>query len=248
MNVGQGDCAIIGLPYRKKVYVIDTGGLLRFDQDLWKQSKVEFEIGRKIVVPYIKGRGIRSIDTMILTHADADHVEGAEEVMEEIRVKEIHVTPNSWKKNVMQDVIQLINSKKIPLREKMVAMNWREGDVYFDYLSPADTHYEGNDDSLVLLLRYGKFKILFTGDLEAPGELRLVNKKIQSIENITILKAWDHGSKTSSSEPFLAATNPVLTVFSTGLNRYGHPSKEVVERYEQLGLKTLNTAEVGQLK
>ncbi len=172
LNVGQGDCAIIELPFRKKVYVIDTGGLLRFDQDLWKQSKVEFEIGRKIVVPYIKGRGIRSIDTMILTHADADHVEGAEEVMEEIRVKEIHITPNSWKKNVMQDVIQLVNSKKIPLREKMVAMNWREGDVYFDYLSPADTHYEGNDDSLVLLLRYGKFKILFTGDLEAPGELR----------------------------------------------------------------------------
>ncbi len=77
----------------------------------------------------------------------------------------------------------------------------------------------------------------------------LVNKKIKSIENITILKAGHHGSKTSSSEPFLVTTNPVLTVFSTGLNnRYGHPSKEVVERYERLGLKTLNTAEVGTIE
>ncbi|MGX9135341.1 DNA internalization-related competence protein ComEC/Rec2 [Rummeliibacillus sp. JY-2-4R] len=249
LNVGQGDCALIELPFRKKVYVIDTGGLLRFDQDFWKQSKVEFEIGRRIVVPYIKGRGIRSIDTMILTHADADHVEGAEEVMEEIRVKEIHVTPNSWKKGVMQDVVQFMNSKKVPLGEKIMAMNWREGDVYFDYLSPADTHYEGNDDSLVLLLRYGKFKILFTGDLEEPGELRLVNKKIQSIENVTILKAGHHGSKTSSSEAFLVTTNPLLTIFSTGLNnRYGHPNKEVVKRYERLELNTLNTAEVGTIE
>ncbi|WP_397539385.1 DNA internalization-related competence protein ComEC/Rec2 [Rummeliibacillus pycnus] len=249
LNVGQGDSAIIELPYRKKVFVIDTGGILRFNQDQWKQSKTEFEVGRRIVVPYLKGRGIRLVNTLIMTHADADHVEGAEEVMEEIRVKEIHITPSSWEKPVMRDVIELVKKKRIPLKEKMVGEKWREGEVYFEYLTPTDTHYEGNNDSLVLLLRYGAFKLLLTGDLEEEGELQLVKNKTQSIEHLTILKAGHHGSKTSSAEPFLEATKPILTIFSTGLNnRYGHPSKEVVERYNRLELPTLNTAKVGSIE
>ena len=57
-----------------------------------------YEVGRQVVVPYLKGKGISSIDTLILTHADSDHVEGAEEILKEIRVREIHVTPNSYEK------------------------------------------------------------------------------------------------------------------------------------------------------
>ncbi|MGG0657577.1 DNA internalization-related competence protein ComEC/Rec2 [Rummeliibacillus pycnus] len=249
LNVGQGDCVVIELPYRKKVYVVDTGGLLRFNQEQWKQSKTEYEVGRRIVVPYLKGRGIREVDTLLMTHADADHVEGAEEVMEEIRVNEIHISPSSWEKSVMLDVIDLVKKERIPVKEKMANEKWREGDVYFEYLSPTDTHYEGNNDSLVLLLRYGAFKLLLTGDLEEEGELQLVKNNTQSIENLTILKAGHHGSKTSSAVPFLETTNPKLTIFSTGLNnRYGHPNKEVVERYNSLKLPTLNTAEVGSIE
>lgn len=249
LNVGQGDCEIIELPYRKKVYLIDTGGILRFQQDYWKQSKNEYEVGRKIVVPYLKGRGIRSVDTLIITHADADHMEGAEEVMKEIHIKELHVSPNSWKKTVMNDVREFAIKEKIPLKEKVTGEKWQESNVEFEYLSPTDTFYEGNNDSLVLLLRYGAFQALFTGDLEEEGELQLVKNKSKSIDHLTLLKAGHHGSKTSSSKLFLQTTNPILTIFSAGLNnRYGHPSKEVVERYQQLHLPTLNTAEVGTIE
>lgn len=249
LSVGQGDCIVIELPYRKKTYVMDTGGLLRFDQEQWKQSKTEYEVGRRIVVPYLKGRGIRSIDKLILTHADADHAEGAEEVMEEIRVKEIHVSPNSWEKSVMKDVVALVKRDKIPLKEKMVGDKWREADAQFEYLSPGDTKYEGNNDSLVLLLRYGKFKLLLTGDLEEDGEVQLVKKKEQLISQLDILKVGHHGSKTSSGEKFLEVTKPRLSIFSAGLNnRYKHPSAEVVKRFQNLGLPTLNTAEVGTME
>lgn len=249
LNVGQGDSIIIESPYRKNVYVVDSGGLLRFNQDQWKQSKHEYEVGRRIVVPYLKGRGIRVVNKLMLTHADADHIEGAEEVLEEIQVKEIHISPNSWEKSVMYDLIELVKKERIPFKEKMAGEKWREGDVYFEYLSPIDTHYEGNNDSLVLLFKYGSFKLLLTGDLEEEGELRLVKNNARSLEHLTILKAGHHGSKTSSSEPFLKTTKPLLTIFSTGLNnRYGHPNKEIVERYNNLKLPTLNTAEVGTIE
>ena len=249
LSVGQGDSAVIELPFRKKVYVVDTGGLLRFDQESWKQSKTEYEIGRRIVVPYLKGRGIREVDIMMMTHADADHVEGAEEVIEEIPVNEIHVSPNSWKKSIMHEVVDLVKKEKIPLKEKIAGDRWQEGDIHFEYLSPADTQYEGNNDSLVLWMRYGHFKMLLTGDLEEPGELQLIKNKSRLIDHVRLLKAGHHGSKTSSAEPFLKVTRPALSIFSTGLNnRYKHPSKEVVERFQRLGLPTLNTAEVGSIE
>lgn len=249
LNVGQGDSAVIELPYRKKVYVIDTGGLLRFGQEKWKEPKNEYEVGRKVVVPYLKGRGIRSVDAMILTHADADHVEGAEEVIEELHVKEIHISPNSWEKAVMGEVLKLVKEKRIPLKERMAGYSWAEHRTEFKYISPTDTNYEGNNDSLVLLLKFGEFKTVFTGDLEELGEKQLIGNSVADIAGLTILKAGHHGSKTSSSEPFLNITKPLLTIFSTGLNnRYRHPSQEVVDRYQRLGYTTLNTAESGSIE
>ncbi|MBK3493348.1 DNA internalization-related competence protein ComEC/Rec2 [Viridibacillus sp. YIM B01967] len=249
LSVGQGDCAIIELPLRKTVYVIDTGGLLRFNQDAWKESSKPYEVGRRVVVPYLKGSGIRAVDTLILTHADADHVEGAEEVMEEVRVKEIHISPNSWQKSVMQDIVEIAKKERIPIREQMAGKRWVKEDTILTYLSPTDSVYEGNNDSLVLLLQHAGFQALFTGDLEEPGELNLVKNQTQAITNIDILKVGHHGSKTSSSEPFLKLVQPTLSIFSTGLNnRYGHPNKDVVARIQELQLPTLNTAEVGTIE
>jgi competence protein ComEC len=98
-------------------------------------------------------------------------------------------------------------------------------------------------------MRYGHFKLLLTGDLEETGELQLIKNKSRLIDHVRLLKAGHHGSKTSSAEPFLKVTRPALSIFSTGLNnRYKHPSKEVVERFQRLGLPTLNTAEVGSIE
>jgi competence protein ComEC len=125
LNVGQGDATLIELPHRQGTILIDSGGLLRFDQAAWKQSSSPFEIGREIIVPFLKGRGIHAIDTFVWTHADSDHVEGAEEILEEMNVKEIHVTPGAIAENTLQQALQTAFTKNIQIKEKMAGDGFR---------------------------------------------------------------------------------------------------------------------------
>lgn len=249
VNVGQGDCIVIELPYRKSVILIDAGGLLRFGQEQWKERDTPYEIGRQVVVPYLKGRGIQKIDTFVLTHADADHVEGAEEVLREVRASEVHVTPNSLEKAVMADFLQEATKTNTIIVEKMAGDGWQIGDVRFDYIWPHETHYEGNNDSLVLLVRQGAFKALFTGDLEKEGEADIVRLYGESIANVDLLKAGHHGSKTSSIEEFVEKTYPKFVVFMAGENnRYQHPNSDVVNRFEQRNIPYLTTGYDGTIE
>ncbi|MCH7322175.1 DNA internalization-related competence protein ComEC/Rec2 [Solibacillus sp. MA9] len=249
VNVGQGDCIVIELPYRKSVVVIDAGGLLRFEQEAWKERDKPYEVGRQVVVPYLKGRGIQKINTFILTHADADHVEGAEEVLREIRVSEVHVTPNSLDKEVMNDLLEELAKTKTTLIEKMASDGWQIGDVRFDYIWPHDTVYDGNNDSLVLLVRQGAFKTLFTGDLEKEGEEEIVRLYSAAIEQLDVLKTGHHGSKTSSIEAFVEQTSPKLAIFTAGENnRYKHPNIDVITRFEQRQIPYLITGYDGTIE
>ncbi|MBI6862454.1 DNA internalization-related competence protein ComEC/Rec2 [Lysinibacillus fusiformis] len=249
LNVGQGDCTVIELPFREAVYVIDAGGLLRFEQEQWKKANKDYEVGKQIVVPFLKGKGIRTIDIFIVTHADADHVEGAEEILQEIGMKEIHVTPGSLKQPIMRDLLREAQKHNVPIKEKMKGTIWQKGESSFYYLWPQDTHYEGNDDSLVLYMQQKAFKALFTGDLEKYGEQQLMMYYGPLIANLTLLKAGHHGSKTSSIESFVELVRPQFTVFSAGLqNRYGHPHEEVVERFANRNLATWTTGVDGTIE
>ncbi|MFJ5764821.1 DNA internalization-related competence protein ComEC/Rec2 [Lysinibacillus sp. NPDC093210] len=249
LNVGQGDCTIIELPFRRAVYVVDAGGVLRFRQEPWKVSNSPYEVGRQVVVPFLKGKGIREVDILILTHPDADHVEGAEEVLEEITMREIHVTPGSLNTPAMQDLLAEATKQKVPVKEKMEGTSWHVGSTSFHYLSPRDTHYEGNDDSIVLFIQQQSFHALLTGDLEEAGERQLIKLYGQQLANITLLKAGHHGSKTSSIEPFVELLQPSLTVFSAGRNnRYQHPHDIVVERFKKRRLATKTTSIDGTIE
>lgn len=244
LNVGQGDATVIELPNKQGTVLIDAGGLLRFEQSPWKQPDTPFEIGREVVVPFLKGRGISYIDTFILTHADSDHIEGAEEILEEVQVGEVHITPGAILEPTMHETFQTALSKKVAIKERIAGNSWHSGDVHFSYVSPQDITYEGNNDSLVLVLEHDSFKALFTGDLEKDGEEDLL-ERYEGIQNITLLKAGHHGSNTSSSFAFIKRLAPVLTVFSAGKNnRYGHPHADVVERFKVNHLTTLTTGEV----
>ncbi|MEB2279202.1 DNA internalization-related competence protein ComEC/Rec2 [Lysinibacillus xylanilyticus] len=249
LNVGQGDCTVIELPFRRAVYVIDSGGLLRFEQEVWKTSESPYEVGRQVVVPFLKGKGIRDIDIFIATHADADHVEGAEEILQEITMHEIHLTPGSMDKPVMRDFLIEAKMQKVPVKEKMQGAAWRVGKTSFYYLWPRDTLYEGNDDSIVLYMQQGSFRALLTGDLEEHGEQELIHLYNKQLANMTVLKAGHHGSKTSSIESFVELLRPELTIFSAGLNnRYRHPHAEIVERFTSRNLATLTTGIDGTIE
>lgn len=249
ISVGQGDSTVIELPNQRQVYLIDSGGVLRFQQQSWQQKRQNFEVGRQIVVPFLKGRGITHIDKFILTHADADHVEGADEILKQIRVGEIHITPGSSNEVVMDDVIRESERRKVPIKEKLAGEVWSSGQLTMQYVMPRDLSYEGNNDSIVSILNYRGYRFILPGDLEADGEFELLKYSPQLIENATILKAGHHGSKTSSTQQWLEKIKPKLVIYSTGVNnRYNHPSEVVTERVKALGIPSLNTAEVGTIQ
>jgi len=248
LDVGQGDAIVIELPHRSGVYVIDTGGKVNFGEPNWRTPEKVFEVGRSIVVPYLKGRGITSIDKLVISHADSDHMEGADEVLEEIRVKEIHISPGSEKEKTMEDVLSLAAEKKIPVLAMTEGVTWSVKQIDFFYMAPAKGAYKGNDSSLVLFMTTEGPSFLFAGDLEIGGERKLLNKYRNLDWGELILKAGHHGSHTSSSDEFIRALQPVLSIFSYGKNnRYGHPHAEVVETFEKYQVPTMSTADHGSI-
>ncbi len=247
IDVGQGDSALVELPYRKGIYLIDTGGLLRFGREGFDDSERPFEIGRQVVAPFLHGNGVSSIDTLVLSHPDADHAEGAEEILELFKVEQLHMTPGSQSTDLAVGLEQ--DLKGVEVRQPGAGSSWQHGQTKFTYLSPDDGIYDGNNDSLVLFMEFEEWKVLFTGDLEVSGENEILQKYEGLLVNTTILKVGHHGSKTSSGENFLSKLDPELSIFSTGEgNRYGHPAEEVKERFQRLELPTLNTAEQGTIK
>lgn len=247
IDVGQGDSILIELPHRRAVYLIDSGGVLRFGEEGYQRRSRPFEVGRGTVVPYLKGRGISDVDLFVISHPDADHAEGADEIFEELYVKRMHITPGSESTLLMADLAPL--SKEAAVESPKKGASWNVGASQFMYLSPDDGEYEGNDDSLVLLMEHEGQRFLFTGDLEENGERKIVESYGHVLSGLTVLKVGHHGSKTSSSQIFLEALKPQISIASAGKdNRYGHPSPEVIERFESLDLLLLTTAESGTIR
>ncbi|MBB4825783.1 competence protein ComEC [Sporosarcina luteola] len=248
LDVGQGDSIVIQMPYRKSVYVIDSGGRVSFGDKTWRTPEQPFEVGRKIVVPFLKGQGITKVDKLILTHADSDHIEGADELIEELRVKEIHIAPESDQQLTMESVVRLAMEYNIPIFPISEGMGWSDDDAQFLYLGPEKGEYMGNDSSLVLLMMVEGLSFLFTGDMEAEGENRLINRYGKANFQNVILKAGHHGSRTSSTENFIQFLLPELAIISAGRdNRYGHPHQEVMDTFQKYGIPVLSTAESGSI-
>ena len=243
LDVGQGDSIVIELPQRKGVYVIDTGGLLRFEEEEWQKKKRPFDVGRSIVSTYLKGRGIAVIDALIITHADSDHMEGAFGLLEEIKVREIHYSKGSEEKELMEKLLQRAAERRVAIYSVHRSNEWQVGDVSFRYVYPErDAPYEDNDSSLVLVVETPFREVWLTGDLEHEGERKLMLLEKKSPIKPVLLKVGHHGSRTSTSDEFLTFLRPDLAIISAAENsRYGHPHHEVIERLQDRRIKIYDT-------
>ncbi|QUW22187.1 DNA internalization-related competence protein ComEC/Rec2 [Sporosarcina sp. Marseille-Q4063] len=248
LDVGQGDSVVIELPYRRAVYVIDTGGSVAFGKANWKTPGNQFEVGRQIVVPYLRGRGISKIDKLIISHADADHMEGADEVLEEIEVGEIHISPGSLTELEMEDLYHIAGRKNIPFIEVEEGISWTDNHATFDYVNPPKGNYTGNNSSLVLLMRTEGPSFLFTGDMEVESEEKFLRRYKTIDFGQVILKVGHHGSKTSSSDQFIDYLRPELAIISSGRkNMYGHPHSQVIDTFSKFNIPVLETAKNGSI-
>ena len=236
LDVGQGDAAVVEFP-GSHVMVIDAGGF----------TSQTFDSGRAIVAPFLWQQKIGRIDTLVLSHPNLDHYGGLEFLAEHFGATAFWFNGQESKSSRFKRLMATLQENGIQAHTLCRDTPDREiGGVRVHILHPpcGQTGLDTNDASLVLRLSHGEVDILFSGDVEAVGEgiLLTTPAPLQS----EILKVPHHGSRSSSTRPFLEAVSPEIAIASLGYqNRFRFPAPEVVGRYEQQGTTLLRTDQVG---
>jgi competence protein ComEC len=232
LDVGQGDSTLIRVPGAD--ILVDGGGT----------PSTEYDIGKRVVLPALRALGVRNL-IVVATHADSDHVEGLEAILEEMPVSTLVIghdkpvgTDDFW------DRVKIVSSRKnIPLRQVRRGEVWTFGAARLVFWGPRQNAFpDDNDNSVAFALEYGTRRLMFLGDtpdwLEAemnPGA-------------VDLLKAAHHGSRFSTGEALMRKTKPRLAVISSGAdNAYGHPSRAVLQRLERFGTRVYRTDRDGAI-
>ncbi|MDA1237214.1 MAG: ComEC/Rec2 family competence protein, partial [Acidobacteria bacterium] len=233
IDVGQGEALLVGLA-DGEAGLVDAGGFPNFGSD----EPSAFDIGERIVAPYLGRRGIKRLAFLAITHADADHMAGAEAVLRRFAPREL------WLPRI------LLSAEFRPLLEAA-----RESGTRIRFLASGDSFAAGavdvtaivcelctgrNDRSLVLVFDYGEHRFLLTGDIEHEGEQYLIAHL--NNPHIAVLKTPHHGSRNSTSDVLLKLTHPTVAIVSAGFeNLYGHPHAEVIQRLARRHVSVLRT-------
>lgn len=222
-NVNQGDAIFIETPSKNQILIDGGPGRERIIEKLNQEIPI----------------WDKTIDLIILTHTDKDHISGLIQVLKEYEVKNI-IWTGVGENEEWEDLINKENANIYELRKgsKIIFSN-----VVFEVIYPdkGDNFAESNDSSLVFKMDYLDSSFLFTGDI--------TSKKEDAIGiDIDVLKVAHHGSIYSTSEEFLKDTTPELAIIQVGANSYGHPSEEVLTRLLNFGIKTLRTDINGDIK
>lgn len=212
-DVQNADCFLIKTPHNK-YFIIDTG------RAGYKGSKAQ---ANSIIIKYLKDRGIKNIEGMIITHFDNDHSGGAVDIMKNMKVKKVYV--NSFKDNSMTSV----NIYKT-LKQKSIPAEIPKGTIYAEENLNLKTFIanakEDNEKSIITLLNFKSFDMLFTGDAGVEAFEQLKNKIPHNIE---ILKVGHHGASNVVNSDMLNHLDTKVSIISTGPNSFGHPSKGTLD-------------------
>jgi competence protein ComEC len=257
LDVGQGDAALLTMPDGTTL-LIDGGGRPNFRSLIYgdqQGSEEQFErdarsIGEAVVSEYLWWRGLDHVDYILATHADADHIDGLNDVMNNFHVRAAIVGRAPAVDTEYARFAATATRRGIPVYQLGRGDLFRIGGVEAEARWPvrtADANAPSrNDDSLVLRLRFGEKTFLFAGDIEKNAEAALVSTREDL--RCDVLKVAHHGSKTSSIESFVAATRPRYAVISVGLSSiFGHPHPDVVERWRASGAQILTTGRSGTI-
>ena len=228
LDVGQGDSALVTMP-NGTTLLVDSGGRLPFPAS----SDSSRRIGETVVSEYLWWRGLSEIDYAVATHADADHIEGFNDVLRNFSVKAALAGPKTLLET--RTHVETIHAGD----------TMRFGEVDIGVLwPPAEGAGSDNDNSVVLRIKYGERTILLTGDIEKAAERALTGQDL----NADVVNVPHHGSKTSSTDAFVQATNPTFAIISVGRHSmFGHPHEEVVQRWQANGATVLTTGNCGTI-
>lgn len=261
IDVGQGDAALIRTPTGKHV-LIDGGGTLRFgQQEQWRQRRDPYDVGRKLLVPMLRKRGVHQLDYVIISHLDSDHIQGLRAIIASLPVKVI-----IWNGTLTRtdDAILLMNEivhRKIPLYRANAGQKLTlDAHTTIKMIYPIQEASpltsipivaDQNNHSVGIILQLYRRHFLLCGDIHDESEqliLRQLQAQAAKKVAIDVMKVSHHGSKSSTSEPWLTYWQPTAAVISVGRhNLYHHPHPEVVERLAQHHIKQFQTALRGEI-
>jgi len=231
-DVGQG--LAVAAQTRQHALLYDTG----------PDFSGEADSGNRILIPALRALGIAKLDGLILSHDDTDHTGGAASIMQAM--------PVGWVSSSLPAIHPLLQSAT-HARRCQDGESWSWDGVQFEILHPAPGNNgsvkktRDNDLSCVLRISIGGHSILLAGDIEKNSEMRLLRQHAGKLFT-SLLVAPHHGSKSSSSLDFVAATLPDYAVFTAGYrNRFGHPKEEVLQRYADSGAELLRSDEDGAI-
>ncbi|HIG79276.1 MAG TPA: DNA internalization-related competence protein ComEC/Rec2, partial [Cycloclasticus sp.] len=223
LDVGQGLSAVIQTANHTLVF--DTGA----------SYSEKSNLASNVILPYLRGEHIRQVDTLVISHGDNDHAGGATTLLANVDVK-----------NISSSVPELFPQVKATRCQEDTRWIW-DG-VAFEFLSPSRFGlFKGNNASCVLMVSSLNGRVLLPGDIERSAERSLLQYKAEQLK-ADVIVAPHHGSKTSSSERFIAAVDPDYVLFPVGYrNRFGFPKEQIVSRYSKRGVTSFNTANHGAL-
>lgn len=238
IDVGQGDSTLIITPDKKTV-LIDGGGSDSFD------------VGEKVLLPYLLDRRILKIDYVLISHFDTDHCGGILTIMEKVKVKNIIISEQAehsenyerFKKLMIHKKIRLIEVKKW---DKIKIGRYSEFKILFP-TSRLLSENPLNNNSIVAQFNYNNFKMLFTGDIEKLAEQQILKAEKAEIR-ADILKVAHHGSKTSSIPEFIKAVKPKIALIGVGKNNtFGHPNQQTIKNLENIKCRIYRTDLQGEI-
>ncbi len=213
LDVGQGDSAVI-----------------------FKNNQVIVVDAFQGVARYLEHMYVRTIDYLILTHSDNDHMKEASYLLKHFNVKHL-VLSDYQDYGIINQSVMRIGSNNLPVIE----------DIGMTFLSPAKNYHNDNDNSIVFMIEINGLSYLFTGDIGVPVENDLIDIYGETLKS-DVLKVPHHGSITSSASEFLNTVRPQIAVISVGhRNIYRLPHDEIIKRYHLLGIKVYLTSETGSL-
>jgi competence protein ComEC len=221
LDVGQGLSIVVQTASSAVIY--DTGIAFRGGGS----------IAEAVVLPFLRSRGIGHVDRLIISHADVDHSGGARDILAKIPVRQT-LLGEEWRNAV---------GTTEPCR---AGQSWQSDGVSFRILYPPPaSRQQGNNASCVLRVAVGQHNLLLTGDIEAAAERELL-RQLEARADVVVVP--HHGSATSSTAALVKRLAPRLAIISAGyMNRWGLPKQPVVERWQQVGARVLNTANDGAI-
>ena len=242
VDVGQGDCTVIKTP-KNKTILIDGGG----------SEFSDFNVGKNTLMPYLLDRKIYIIDYIFFSHLDLDHAQGLFYILENMKVKNVVIGKQFEKNKNYEEFVKLtknLNLNVVQAGERIEI----EKDLYFDILWPKTANFINenvvNNNSMVCKLKYKKFSMLFTGDIEEIAEKEIIKtyKNKEYLLKADCLKVAHHGSKTSSKKEILELIKPKVALIGVGKNnKFGHPSNVTLENLNKINAKIYRTDIMGEI-